>query len=314
MFVPTGTFVSVKAPFTPLIALTSGEPDTVDAQLSQETPGVNACTGAFGTYTRTFGSGSVSLGAYTVPVSVVVTPAVAHVCCCRQSPVHEAGTLHTFGDEAPHCSGWLHVPHWRSPPHPSAAAPQLNPRLAHVFGTHCVTPQTLAVPPPPQVSGSVQPPHWRVPPQPSPAGPQLMPSWAQVFGVQVTWPQTLAVPPPPQVSGSVHVPHWRVPPQPSPAGPQLMPSWAQVFGVHEVPQTLAVPPPPQVSGSVHVPHWIVPPQPSPAAPQLKPSCAHVFGVQTEPHWPAFGNPHTWPAPQVPHWSVPLHPSLVAPQV
>ena len=46
-------------------------------------------------------------------------------------------------------------------------------------------PQTLAVPPPPQVCGAAQVPHWRTLPQPSPTGPQLAPSCAHVFGVQL---------------------------------------------------------------------------------------------------------------------------------
>ena len=41
-------------------------------------------------------------------------------------------------------------------------------------------PQTLGVPPPPQVCGAVQVPHWTMPPQPSPMGPQLALAEAQV--------------------------------------------------------------------------------------------------------------------------------------
>ena len=49
MLVPTGMFVSVKVPSTPVTALTSGEPEACAPQLSQETPGVKGCTGALGT-------------------------------------------------------------------------------------------------------------------------------------------------------------------------------------------------------------------------------------------------------------------------
>ncbi len=45
-------------------------------------------------------------------------------------------------------------------------------------------PQTLGVPPPPQVSGSVQVPHCRTSPQPSPIGPQLAATEAQVLRPQ----------------------------------------------------------------------------------------------------------------------------------
>jgi hypothetical protein len=90
--------VRLNAPFTAVVVLTSGDPDTVDAQLSQETPGVNAWTGAFGTYTRMFGSGSTWFGAYTVPVSVVVTPVTAQVCCWRQRPVHVTPELALLDD------------------------------------------------------------------------------------------------------------------------------------------------------------------------------------------------------------------------
>src|ERR1700734_2714914 len=49
MFAPTGTFPSEKVPLTAVTVLTSGEPETVLAQLSQETPGAKGCTGALGT-------------------------------------------------------------------------------------------------------------------------------------------------------------------------------------------------------------------------------------------------------------------------
>src|SRR5580704_2171445 len=49
MFAPTGTLPSEKVPLTAVTVLTSGEPETVLAQLSQETPGAKGCTGALGT-------------------------------------------------------------------------------------------------------------------------------------------------------------------------------------------------------------------------------------------------------------------------
>ena len=73
------------------------------------------------------------------------------------------------------------MPQLRVPPQPSEAEPQLKPSPEHVFGVH---PQTLAVPPPPQVWGAVQVPQFRVPPHPSEAVPQLKPSPAHVAGLQ----------------------------------------------------------------------------------------------------------------------------------
>ena len=49
MFEPTGTLLSVKVPSTAVTVLTSGEPDAVALQLSQETPAGNGCTAALGT-------------------------------------------------------------------------------------------------------------------------------------------------------------------------------------------------------------------------------------------------------------------------
>jgi hypothetical protein len=73
--------------------------------------------------------------------------------------------------------------------------PQFLPWAAQVVG---VQPQTLGVPPPPQVFVPVQAPQVRVPPQPLEIEPQFLPWAAQVVGVQ---PQTLATPAPPQVCG-----------------------------------------------------------------------------------------------------------------
>jgi|SRR5580704_9278235 hypothetical protein len=55
------------------------------------------------------------------------------------------------------------------------------PPLVHVWPG---LPQTLGVPPPPQVEGALQVPHSSSPPQPSEAVPQKIPSSAQVNGVQ----------------------------------------------------------------------------------------------------------------------------------
>jgi hypothetical protein len=63
----------------------------------------------------------------------------------------------------------------------SLTGPHVAPRSVHDFGTQAeLPPQTLGVPPPPQLWGGVQAPHWRMPPQPSLTGPQLAPSVAQV--------------------------------------------------------------------------------------------------------------------------------------
>jgi hypothetical protein len=99
------------------------------------------------------------------------------------------------------------VPHIRSPPQPSATAPQLAPALAQVLRTHATAasvappdPHIPGRPPPPQLCPSGQLPQSSCPPQPSPAGPQLTPSAAQVRGTQPEVPpHWLSRPPPPQV-------------------------------------------------------------------------------------------------------------------
>ena len=63
MLVPTGTLSMWKVPFAAVMVPTSGEPPGAAPGVGQLTPGVNAGTGALGTKTRTFGSGSVPLGA-----------------------------------------------------------------------------------------------------------------------------------------------------------------------------------------------------------------------------------------------------------
>ena len=130
-------------------------------------------------------------------------------------------------------------------------------------------PQTLGVPPPPQVWGTVQVPQSRVPPQPSGTSPQLSPAGHLVIGV--VQPHLLAVPPPPQVWGAVQVPQ--------PGAPQQ-------------PHALGVPPPPQVWGALQVPQLITLPQLSSAVPQSWPM-GQVVMVGVQPHW--LGTP---PPPQV----------------
>src|SRR5262245_34239039 len=83
------------------------------------------------------------------------------------------------------------------PPQPSAILPQLTPGYsAQVFLAHGdppsvskELPQTLALPPPPQISPAlVQVPQSMVAPQPSPARPQLYARSVQVFGLQPPTP------------------------------------------------------------------------------------------------------------------------------
>ena len=157
-------------------------------------------------------------------------------------------------------------PHWRRPPQPSPAGPQLKPSSAQVFGTQSMAPpQTPSVPPPPQVAGRGA----RAAGELAAAavaggGRSSSASIAQVRGTQpAVPPHMLGMPPPPQVSGAAQLPHWRRPPQPSPAGPQLNPSIAQVRGTQLLPASGGTtsrpprrpgwPPPPQVSGQGAVP-------------------------------------------------------------
>ncbi len=223
MFAPTGALRMVKAPFTSVMALTSGEPLTLSLHCSQATPAAKGITGAFGMNTRTFGKGSVPFGAYTIPLTVVVMAGVEQLTCWRQRPVQLAGMPHWLATRPPQVFGSEQPPHWITPPQPSPIGPQVAaPTLAQVSGTHAGLPHTLEVPPPPHTAGAVQLPQSSEPPQPSPAGPQLKPRSAQVFAVQVTVsPHTLEVPLPPQVMGVVQLPQSSEPPQPSPAGPQL---------------------------------------------------------------------------------------------
>ena len=164
------------------------------------------------------------------------------------------------------------LPHW------SVTEPQTRPLHAEEgFEVH---PQTLAVPPPPQLCGETQllgqvPPHPLAPPH---------------LSVQAAvHPQTLAVPPPPQLCGATQL-LGQVPPHPS-APPHL----PVQLGAH--PQTLAVPPPPQV--------WPVPVQ-------VVEHCTDFPHLSVSvPQWPVHSDesvhPHRLgvpPPPQV--WAVPEH--------
>jgi hypothetical protein len=131
-------------------------------------------------------------GSQTVPVSVVVVPG-AQVGIDWHTPVHPhlPGAL----GSPPHDCGRLQVPHCKVLPHPSPACPHEMFWLAHDIEAQLsgfpplVPPQTLGMPPPPQVPAS-QPPHWTTPPHlVSVAAPQLALSCAQVDG-------THPVPPP----------------------------------------------------------------------------------------------------------------------
>ena len=48
-FIPGGTFRRVNVPSAPVVAVTSGEPERLALQLSQETPGEKGCTVVLGT-------------------------------------------------------------------------------------------------------------------------------------------------------------------------------------------------------------------------------------------------------------------------
>jgi hypothetical protein len=91
-------------------------------------------------------------------------------------------------------------------------------------------PQTLGVPPPPQVCGETHAPQLRLCPHPSLIVPQLAPTCAHVVAAHCT-PHTFGVPPPPHVDGAMHAPHWSTLPQPSLMDPQLAPACAQVVAM-----------------------------------------------------------------------------------
>ena len=106
--------------------------------------------------------------------------------------------------------GEVHAgPHETVPPQPSGTVPQLSPAGQVVAGVH---PQTLGVPPPPQVCGAVHAgPQETVPPQPSEKLPHINPCWAQVRGTQ---PPT-HLPVGSQTVPAGQVPQLIVPPHPS---------------------------------------------------------------------------------------------------
>lgn len=225
------------------------------------------------------------------------------------------------------------VPHVNNPPQPLETGPQFAPTPAQLRATHGLpasaappVPQTLGVPPPPQVVPDAQAPHISNPPQPSATGPQLAPVPAHVRATHALpastappVPQTLGRPPPPQVWPAAQVPHINNPPQPSDTGPHVAPAPAQVRATQlpppGVPHWLARPPPPQVCGAAQVPHISSPPQPSPTGPQVAPTLAQVRGAHAlPPQRLASVAPQVWPAVQVPHINNPPHPSDTGPHV
>ena len=77
------------------------------------------------------------------------------------------------------------------PPQPSPMKTQLAPSVEQLFGLQLPAPQTLGVPPPPQVVPPVQVPQFTVPPQPSAIAPHWAPTLEQERGEQLGTPQTL---------------------------------------------------------------------------------------------------------------------------
>src|ERR1044072_7130816 len=100
--------------------------------------------------------------------------------------------------------------------------PQSLPWAWQVVGVHGLGPQTLGVPPPPQVMPPAHVPQLRTPPQPSGTSSQSKASSAQLFGLQPGLPQTCSTPPPPQVVPSGQPPQSSVPPQLSGMAPQFL--------------------------------------------------------------------------------------------
>jgi len=104
----------------------------------------------------------------------------------------------------------VQLPQFTVPPQPFEIVPQFAP-LGHVVTG--VQPQTLAVPPPPQVCGAVQLPQLTVPPQPFGIVPQFRPVRQEVFGMHVAlqtpatqiWPVAQTWPQVPQLLPSVAV-------------------------------------------------------------------------------------------------------------
>jgi hypothetical protein len=152
--------------------------------------------------------------------------------------VHE-GAPHWFGvPPPPQMALPLHfvadAPQSITLPQPSETSPHsFAPQEAGVLGVQVVPPllpppcpQTLGVPPPPQMSGSAQGLQLSVTlPQPSGCGPHLPGKSLHVFAVHAAPPATahLLGPPPPQNSGGLQPPQSMVSPQPSLCFPQSMP-------------------------------------------------------------------------------------------
>lgn len=120
-----------------------------------------------------------------------------------------------------HIEPLLQVPQLSTAAQPSDAVPHSKPSEAQLRGVQVPVPQTLGVPPPPQVWPLLQVPQVSVPPQPSETLPQVAPSAEQLFGEQVTgvkhaparhdWPRRHALHrPPPAPHSSVLPPptHW----------------------------------------------------------------------------------------------------------
>lgn len=112
----------------------------------------------------------------------------------------------------PHVWPFWQLPHWSSPPHPSAIAPHETPLAAHVVGvqfgvTHWFCEQSWF-----DAHGL---PQSRTLPHPSDAGPHWRFMLAHVFGEQLAAPHTFAEPPPPHACPFGQSPQWILPPQPS---------------------------------------------------------------------------------------------------
>jgi hypothetical protein len=105
--------------------------------------------------------------------------------------------------------------------------PQLAPTSAQVSGVQGGEPQTLGVPPPPQVFGAVQPPQSTVPPQPSLCLPQKPGhTSAALRGVHTIAWHLFAL----QISFEPQVPQSTVAPQPSATLPQFALKSVQLRG------------------------------------------------------------------------------------
>lgn len=151
-------------------------------------------------------------------------------------------------------------------PHPAPAS-------AQVLGVH---PQTLGVPPPPQVSGTLQVPQLSWCPHPSSTVPQVAPRSAQVLAAH---PQMFGLPPPPQVCGLWQDPQSSNVPHPSEVLPQVAASSSQVRGWQGVSPQVFGPLLPQNFPVGQAPQCSTPPHPFWASPHSAPSELHVCGTQ-----------------------------------